>query len=349
MDPLDTALGELRNLQHPFFGSNHGPMAAEAMVSLGYGERAPEWARLFSKDLVALDVKDPLDEGDWRSALGEGGKLGSWVAFFERELARSSWQETARHWLPRLLPAISCWAAHGVIRVAHALRSLSSRETPARVHELAEALGEWAAHYRTLPGSEGGGSPKLASEAIAAVPFRPHDEQGWQGSISERLDGTGAVRGFAEAASAICPPADLASFHDDLARTSALLYLANAPRARVIDFIHAVDGVTAIRELLPYLSGDDARRALFFGWQLVAALHAVSGGPLRPQATQPPDPDEVASLVERAVDVGGAHALKFAQACLIEYDHSQDPIFHTALADMVERMEKLKSDVGIVI
>ena len=40
------------------------------------------------------------------------------------ELTREPWQGVARRWLPRLIPAASCDAAHGLIRVSHALRSV---------------------------------------------------------------------------------------------------------------------------------------------------------------------------------------------------------------------------------
>ena len=62
---------------------------------------------------------------------------------------------------------------------------------------------------------------------------------------------------------------------------------------------------------------------------------------------QIPAPEEVPALVERAVEVGGAHALKFAQACLSEYALAPDPLFHACLLDMVERMEHLRDQLGL--
>jgi len=38
-----------------------------------------------------------------------------------------------------------------VIRVGHAVRSLGEAETTARIRELADGLGYWAAAYQTLP------------------------------------------------------------------------------------------------------------------------------------------------------------------------------------------------------
>ncbi len=61
------------------------------------------------------------------------------------------------------------------------------------------------------------------------------------------------------------------------------------------------------------------------------------------------NPEEVPALVDRAIEVGGAHAIKFTQACLAEYENQPDPLFPAALADMVIRMEELKEKLGLAI
>lgn len=350
MDEIEVALSTLRDHDHPEF-STHGPMAVEALEALGLAGRAPEWASAYRKEqgLAPIPLAAPLTNAELDPALGCEGKRGAWIARIDRELEESKWQEVARRWLPRLVPAASCDAAHGLIRVAHALRSLSRRETPGRVHELAEAIAYWASAYRELPGSPGHGAPALPSEAIRSVPTVPISEQVWHGSITDRLNRLGDLPGFAEAVSAVAPGDDLQAFADDLALTSARLYLANADRARVIDFIHAVDGVYAVRELLPFLDAPAAGDLLFYGWQTVAALHAAGGGPVEPAQVDAPSVDEIPGLVERAVAVGGAHAIKFAQACLAEHQSQPDPLFHAALGDMVVRMEELKEKTGLVI
>jgi hypothetical protein len=350
MESVETALETLRDRDHPIF-SSHGPMAVEALEDLGHADLAPAWAEAYSAEqgLRRMPDQPPLPCAQWRQYLGDSTKRSAWVALIDRELTRTPWREVARTWLPRLLPAAACDAAHGMIRTAHALRSLRRSDSPTRRHELAEALGYWASAYEELPGSPGGGRARLASGAIADVPSVPLSEQSFEGSITTRLRDLEHLPGFASSVAALEPGEDLAGFADDLARTAALLYLANAPRARVIDFIHALDAVYAVRELLGLLDEDASREALFYGWQTVAALHASAGGPVEPSRVSPPASADVPRLVERAIRVGGAHALKFAQACLREYEQQPDPVFHAALEDMVERMEELRQKLGTTI
>ncbi len=348
MDPVESALTHLRDRDHPVF-STHGPMAVEALEALGLPERAPAWALDYAKaqQLVAIPPSPGAPERGLE--LGDSARRASWVEHVEQAVEARGWQHGVRGWLPKLLPAASCEAAHGLIRTAHAVRSLARRASPARRHELAEAIGYWASSFETLPGAPGSGRRGLPSEALARVPVVPLDEQVFEGSIVDRLRALSSLPGFAEAVSALAPDEDLDAFANDLSRESARLYLANAPRARVIDFIHAVDGVYAVRELLPWLSPDAAREALFHGWQTVAALHASAGGGQVPDPLPEVDPSAMPDLVGRAVEIGGAHAIKFAQACVAEHENRPDPVYCAALEDAVVRMETLKDRLGMVI
>src|SRR6202000_1437952 len=107
------------------------------------------------------------------------------------------WQEIVATWTARLAPGINSGAAHGVIRVGHAVRSLAQNETPERLRELAGAFGYWASCYETLPvlspppcgevgerSDPGGGPFKIASTA-------PHPKFGKQ--ISTSPQGGGGV------------------------------------------------------------------------------------------------------------------------------------------------------------
>lgn len=350
MAELDDALDILRDHDREMFAT-HGPMAAEALDALGYAHLAASWAHeyLEREGLVAIPEDAPLDDAALAAAIGDDAQRGRWIARMDAELAAEAWPEVVRRWLPKLTPGASGDAAHGLIRLSHATRSLRRKETPARIHELAEALGYWASCYRELPGRPGAGVAALGSDAIARVPTVPVADQVWEGSIDDRLDDLAGLEGFGEVISEIQPPDDLEAFATDLARTSAHLYLANAGRGRVIDFIHAVDGVYAVRELIPFTDEATARDLAFYGWQVVAALHASAGDAVPPTPFDPPAPSEVPALVDRAVAVGGAHAIKFAQACLAEYALHPDPVFHACLEDMVVRMEELKQKLGMQI
>jgi hypothetical protein len=72
-----------------------------------------------------------------------------WAALFERELSDQPWNAVLCKWWPRLLPGMSAVLAHGVIRTAHAVRSLeqASGDDHLQRIELAQGLGYWAARY----------------------------------------------------------------------------------------------------------------------------------------------------------------------------------------------------------
>lgn len=74
-------------------------------------------------------------------------------------------------WWPRLLPGLAASATHGVIRTAHAVRSLreaGAAPHPLLVDELAQGMAFWAARYQTLPGS-----PRLADRLHVVTATRP--------------------------------------------------------------------------------------------------------------------------------------------------------------------------------
>ena len=146
----------------PEFGgflANHGPMASEALVRLGAADRVGGWV---SGYLPRLDAPPAAGGGldDWRERLGDERLLGDWTAYLRREAAERSWRELLLRWWPRLLPGLAASATHGVIRTAHAVRSLrvaGDRPEPVLVDELAQGLAYWAARYAPLAGD-----PRLA-------------------------------------------------------------------------------------------------------------------------------------------------------------------------------------------
>ena len=75
-------------------------------------------------------------------------------------------------WWPRLLPGAAASATHGIIRTAHAVRSLASAGDPDDLltAELGSGLGYWAARFQYLPGSPKGG---VVTDAVSAVTGLP--------------------------------------------------------------------------------------------------------------------------------------------------------------------------------
>ena len=137
------------------------------------------WVEMYRKRLNAHPAGPrPVDPKAWREALGVQGRVGDWIVFFRRELAERPWKTVLAEWTARLSPGVVAAAFHGAIRTAHAVRSLEAAETPARVRELAEGLGYWAATYNALPEATPPArpaprAPALATRSRAFRAFRP--------------------------------------------------------------------------------------------------------------------------------------------------------------------------------
>jgi hypothetical protein len=143
------------------FFANHGPMAAEALAKLGYCNQVDGWldANIRHRDYRPLpDPTQPIT--DWQAALGDRNRGGDWVELFRRELADAPWREVLRSWSPRLLPGCAGSLTHGLIRTAHAVRSLreADRQGDLQIDELARGLAFWATGFtrlKTAPGRGG--------------------------------------------------------------------------------------------------------------------------------------------------------------------------------------------------
>ena len=111
----------------PEFGpglSNHGPMAAEALVTLGRTDVIAQWSDWYAGRLAEHpEARNPIDAADWREALGDIQRAGDWIAFFTRDLERQPWRDVLEVWAGRLAPGIMAGATHGILRTAHAVRA----------------------------------------------------------------------------------------------------------------------------------------------------------------------------------------------------------------------------------
>src|SRR5437660_7418252 len=132
-DAMCDALDRLRGIgyEHGTRFVNHAPMAAEAMAALGYADAVPSWVdnnlrvRRYHERPAPRWALSARDEADWTPALGDFGRVSDWSVMFERELAEQPWDVVLRSWWPRLLPGMSGMMTHGVIRTAHAVRSIA--------------------------------------------------------------------------------------------------------------------------------------------------------------------------------------------------------------------------------
>jgi hypothetical protein len=319
--------------------SNHGPMVAEALCALGRPNAVLPWIEWYKHRFQDRpQPRNPISPGGWHESLGDRSRIADWVAFFDRELAEAPWQTVLQAWVPHLAPGLWAAATHGLIRTGHAVRSLATSETPQRLHELAEGLGYWAARYQTLPGRPSGRhtghSPSEAVQYVRRV-HGPNFEA--PGSIVQQIKGLDDQPEFATVVDLVDTAGDLSWFISELTETCAGIYLAN-PKG-LIAFVHAVTAPSALRLLAPYLADADARLTARYAWQACAAIYAwYSTTPPPSTSDLTPPTEDPEALIDRAVVAGGAHTIKFTEACLREYALHPQPVYLVAACDAAERV-----------
>ena len=199
----------------------------------------------------------------WPEYLGKSDRVADWVSFFDREISELGWQQAVATWVPRLSPAIVSRAAHGLLRTAHAVRSLSLAETSNRLRELAEGLGYWASTWQTLPGVPQPLAPTmLPSDAAARVP-RLH-ESGFvnQGLIWQSLQRLHDEPSFDDVINLVGPSDDVSGFLSDLTETAARWYLSD--QTVPVVFVHTLTApkLASLRRSLSRARGCGACGAL---------------------------------------------------------------------------------------
>ena len=319
--------------------ANHDPMAAEALFTMDRSESVLPWVEKYKSGLIeGPEATNPISRTGWRECLGDRSRLGDWIAFFDRELAENPWQDTLREWVPPLAPAVMAAATHGLLRTSHAVRSLSDQETPQRLHELAQGLGYWAARYQVMPGSpspnNAGHSPGSAVEHVDRLHGPEFDGSG---AIGTQVMGLYEHPEFAETIDLVDTGGDLSGFISNLTENFAGVYLAN--QKNLIAFVHTVTAPSSLRMLAPYLAEADARLAARYAWQACAGIYSwySVAPPLDTSELAVPTEDHE-ELKDRAVAAGGAHSIKFTEACLREYALNPKPVYLVAARDVAERV-----------
>jgi hypothetical protein len=345
-DVLDDALDRLRGTGTEVAGGgdpNHGPMAAEALVALGRGDLAPGWADRYRRRLGLLPAAtSPVTATTWREALGAEERLADWIAFFGRQLAESPWQDVLEEWLCRLARAIVTAGRHGLIRTAHAVRGLSGGSTRLRIEELGVGLAYWASHYRELVGVPHLIGPLDLRTAVDRVPriMRGQERAGMPRKFVYAVSGKPELLSAVDAAA---EPESVTEAIGTLSEAGARQYLANRSRYPLI-FVHSVTAPAALRLLLPHMSPETQRVALGYLWQSEAAAVAAYGE----------DSDEIEGAVEgltatwtdvvdRSVEEGDPHAIKFVEACRREFTARPSPVYIAAALDWSNRLRAAAS------
>jgi hypothetical protein len=330
---LDESLARLARTGPEYRGglSNHGPMAAEALLRLGRAGEVEHWVDGYIGQLD--DAPRPsgrITDDAWREALGDRKQVADWIAYFGSQLAGERWQDVLARWWPRLVPGLAAAATHGIIRTSHAARAMNTSPSPERARELAQALGYWAATYFELPGAPRPSGQLAPAEAVRRLPRQatPPGEGLISAQLRKRLDGDTEL---APAVDALRTPQDIQADLLDLSAEFARQFVVYG-RTAPFGMLHAVTAPVAARSALPLLSSGDAPGTYDRLWQAAAALVSVysSGAPAEAvPSSEPPGRDD---LADRAVASGDAHAIKLTEACLRLHAERQDPVLLHAAA-----------------
>jgi Questin oxidase-like len=339
---LDDALERLRGMgpEARHGAPNHGPMAAEALVTLGCFDEVPRWVDGYRGELSPLPpVRSAVTEDTWHEALGAIQRVGDWQAFFVAQLAEAPWQAVFGQWMSRLIQGLMAAGTHGLIRTAHAVRALSEAATPLRVEELASALAYWAAYYQTLPGVPQLRGPLDLDRAIEQVPRidrKQGNEERREGVPRDFVRVLAKYPDFSEAVNRFGTRETVDASLSRLVEAGARLYCANASTHPLV-FIHAITGPAAVRLLLPHMPVGLHESAFAYCWQAIAAWVAAYGSDA-PGGPDDSAPRSESEIIGRALGTRDHHAIKLAEACLREYRLNPQPLFLKAALDWSLRL-----------
>lgn len=319
-------------------GANHYPMAAEVLAAHGLeGEIDDAWIDGAELYMGALGRSAAIgDAAEASTALGAYDRFGDWLDFFRALLLRTPWETVVAQWAPRLAPAISAAAFHGVIRAGHAVRALRSRDTEARRDELAAGLAYWAARYVELPATTAGFDPSRTLRETLADLSHP-----WMGDRAD-VDFESVVDRLT--ARPIAPPVD-AGLAGSASPRAALAEIVREGAAGFLEMLvlerhriwllHTVTGPAAVEWLLPVVDGAGAHRLVAYSRQAVVAMFAAYGEPCVAGAhVRRPGADWEAHL-ERAVASRSVHGIKLIDA-LLRFDTDDDPLWRSVAAQWFE-------------
>jgi hypothetical protein len=341
---LDEAYQRLHATGPEFDGwlSNHGPMAAEAMVRHGHADQVHRWLDGYMRRLEEFPRGSGPIGSNWQDALGDPRRIADWTAYFGREVAEQPWRQALETWWPRLLPGVAAAATHGVIRVGHAVRALTEDgEDADHLGELAHGLAYWAARWQPVPGAPATEPPLIAArssagypaeagpataDALAAVP-RIADQSG---GIRERLARLAELPGWRAALAAPQIPSSaegLRSWLAGLVDATTTRYLSYGHGNGVM-LVHSATAPNAVLRTLPTLDRQLWAPSVAASWAAAAALTAIYA-PTAPAApTELPDPPAGPQAAEetfaRAVEHGDEHVIKFADTAADVYARTGD-------------------------
>jgi hypothetical protein len=281
--------------------SNHGPMAADALVRMGFERELHSWADGYLRRMEPRPTGSPT-LGPWQEALGDPSRLGDWLAYFSRVTSEEPWQDVLSTWWPRLLPGLLAAATHGVIRTGHAVRRLREQENSVRRAELGDALASWAARFVPLP-------PAAPSGVLS--PARAYDDlpvSAVGGGARDRAAALGPT--WSAVAASVRQPDAVAGALADLVDAAVSRYARWAP-ANPTMLVHMATAPRAVSLVVPSLPEPLHGEAYAFAWNVSAAIGAM----YRPQA-EPGVTAVVGDVAGDAFATADVHAIKFTEVAL---------------------------------
>lgn len=324
--------------------TSHAPMAAEALCAMGRADAVMPWLERYRTGMLPRPSTTYRIPGDnWRNALSQADRFADWSAFFDEELKSAPWPAVLNEWVGRLAPGICASAAHGVIRVGHAVRSLDVGASPLRLRELADGLGYWAAWYQELP-TNLTPAPRAVRprEAINAVRVVPPGERHFAGTIVSSLEALSSFPDFASVIGLVDVGGDIKTLVTELSEVFARVYLANVHDVlTAIVFVHGVTDLAALEPMLPHLDDATARTAVRYAWQASCGLYAAFGSRPAPEGEIETPREARDTLIDMAIAHGDEHAIKFTEACLRFDAIAPSPAYRSAARDAIRVLPRV--------
>ncbi|MEV7191046.1 questin oxidase family protein [Streptomyces sp. NPDC093510] len=309
---LDEALQRLHTSGPERLGrlTNHAPMAVEALAAHGQAGAVHRWLDLYAPRLEEFPAPvERVTDANWHVALGDPRRAADWIAYFRREIADRPWRDVLALWWPRLLPGLYGGAAHPVIRVGHAVRTLEEGGTTGpRLDELAHGLGYWAARHHPVTGLAVLPGARSAAGALDAVP-----------PIANRKDGgfptrLARVEGLPVWADSVDEPEEARRRLAELVRAATHRYATHGHGDETM-LVHAATAPNAVLRALPALPRALWVPSLRAAWTASAAITAMYA-PDEPVAYTPPGTFTAEEVFERALAHGDEHVIKLTDTAL---------------------------------
>jgi hypothetical protein len=309
--------------------SNHGPMAADALMRMGQPERVSAWLAGYVTRLEPRpEQRWPIAAEDWRDPLGDPSRLGDWIAFFTRQLEEHPWRDLLAVWWGRLLPGAIASAGHALIRTGHAVRALGETDTAPRRGELAQALGYWAARWQPIPAQRRPAGSAPAAEVLGALPYSAS-----AGGIRARLAALGEKPWWPEAQARLqaVSDADRVPRALDALVDATVGRFSSVARGNPTMLVHASTTPRAARLALAALP-----RALWVGtyeqaWSIAAAVTAVYAAPDTMTTAPSTEGLSAADIADRAGEHGDEHVIKFSEVAIESHERGNEAALSAAL------------------